>query len=70
MFDFFIEIYGFYVKQCIAETSKGRKSELIVDGCTTDDALMSNVTYLPNNKKAFASGTAFKFADDDNMLIK
>jgi hypothetical protein len=63
------EIYGIQVEDCIAKTLDGRKMKILENGCTTDDIIISSVTYGERNQKAFADAMAFKFPDVEDIWI-
>lgn len=63
------EIYGIQIIDCIAKTLDGRKMKIIENGCTTDDIIISSVTYGERNQKAFADAMAFKFPDVEDIWI-
>uniref|UniRef100_A0AC34FQK2 ZP domain-containing protein n=1 Tax=Panagrolaimus sp. ES5 TaxID=591445 RepID=A0AC34FQK2_9BILA len=63
------EIYGIQVEDCIAKTLDGRKMKIVENGCTTDEIIISSVTYGERNQKAFADAMAFKFPDVEDIWI-
>ena len=63
------EIYGIEVVDCLAKTLDGRKMKIIENGCTTDDIIISSVTYGEKNQRAFADAMAFKFPDVEDIWI-
>uniref|UniRef100_A0AC34RIY6 ZP domain-containing protein n=1 Tax=Panagrolaimus sp. JU765 TaxID=591449 RepID=A0AC34RIY6_9BILA len=64
------EVYGIQVVDCLAQTLDGRKMQIIENGCSTDDIIVSSVQYGEHNQKAFADAMAFKFPDAEDVWIK
>ncbi|KAI6177295.1 ZP domain-containing protein [Aphelenchoides bicaudatus] len=64
-FDDNSDVYGFQILEC---TASGQP--IIINGCSTDPNLISNVQYVDNHRKAYSNTTAFKLPDAENLWIK
>uniref|UniRef100_A0A914W5N1 ZP domain-containing protein n=1 Tax=Plectus sambesii TaxID=2011161 RepID=A0A914W5N1_9BILA len=64
------DVYGVRVRDCNAETMQGRRFKILDNGCTADDATMSDVTYSDDMSKAYSDAMAFKFPDAEDLWFK
>ncbi|KAI6225981.1 Zona pellucida-like domain protein [Aphelenchoides besseyi] len=59
------DMFGMFVHDCFTDDGAGRDRKLLIDehGCSTDPAIVPDLTYNSQTNLAYASVSVFKFAD-------
>ncbi|KRZ70475.1 Cuticlin-1, partial [Trichinella papuae] len=64
------DIFGLRVRECTAENKRGLSVKIVENGCSTESVAIREISYEPDNTKAYATSQTFKFADQEDIWFQ
>ncbi|CAB3401309.1 unnamed protein product [Caenorhabditis bovis] len=64
------DLFGINIESCEVTTKYRSPVQIISNGCSLDDELISDVSYSSDHSQVFANSLAFKFVDEDILNVR